>query len=279
MKLLSFLTAFLLSFPNLRASQQLSAPASSSSSQATTMPTTKPPQRDPQALGVLNQVLATSGGVTAFTAIQDFTASGTVTYFWAGEEVKGSVNLRGRGTDQFRIDASLPHGIRSWAVSNGTGSIKEMDGTSQPISYYNATNLGSLTFPYFAIMAALQDSTTSVADLGLMQVDGRQVRQIHTRRQLDALNDTQAIFSELATRDYFIDPTTYQLLKVEDMAHPAQSLTENYQHEISFSDYRLVGGVLVPFTISETIAGQQTWTIQLNQISFNTGLTDSDFQI
>jgi len=54
---------------------------------------------------------------------------------------------------------------------------------------------------------------------------------------------------------------------------------ESYQHEISFSDHRLASGLLVPFAISEKIAGQQTWTIQLSQITFNAGLSDPDFQL
>ena len=237
------------------------------------------PQRDPQALNILNQALAASGDATALSTVQDVTATGTVTYYWAGLQVQGTATARSRGISQFRIDAVLPQGVRSWAVSNGSGSLKEADGTLQPIPYYNALNLGSLTFPYFGIVAALQDSTTSVSDLGLVNVDGRQARQIHTQRNVDAFKYTQSIVGNLMVKDYFIDPTTYQLLKVQDMAHPAQSLTGSYQHEISFSDYRSVNGLLVPFAISEKIADQETWTIQLNQISFNTGLTDSDFQI
>jgi hypothetical protein len=45
-----------------------------------------------------------------------------------------------------------------------------------------------------------------------------------------------------------------------------------------FSDYRAINGILVPFSITERVAGQTTWTIQLSQIAFNTGLGDTDFQ-
>jgi len=45
-----------------------------------------------------------------------------------------------------------------------------------------------------------------------------------------------------------------------------------------FSDYRVVDGVIAPFSIVEFIAGQRTTTIQLRQIVFDTGLTQADFE-
>ncbi len=38
------------------------------------------------------------------SSVQDFTASGTITYYWAGQQVQGPATVRGRGTDQFRLD-------------------------------------------------------------------------------------------------------------------------------------------------------------------------------
>src|SRR5713226_10363550 len=121
----------------------------SSSPRLSSQQSVSAPQRDPQALTILNQVLGASGGATTLSTVQDATGTGTVTYYWAGLQVQGTATARSRGVGQFRIDAVLPQGVRSWAVSNGSGSLKETDGTLQPIPYYNALNLGSLTFPYF----------------------------------------------------------------------------------------------------------------------------------
>src|SRR5256885_3549400 len=49
-----------------------------------------------------------------------------------------------------------------------------------------------------------------------------------------------------------------QLIKIQDATHPVQTFTEDYVHEILFSDYRLVGGTLVPFSISERIDRKST---------------------
>lgn len=239
---------------------------------------TQAPQRDPQALAVLNQALAVTGGAQVLGQVQDFTATGSIIYFWAGEQVQGSVTLRGRTTDQFRFDAALSIGTRSWAVSNGEGSIRETDGTTLPIPNHNAINLGSLTFPIFTATSALQNASATVIDLGLVSTSDHQARWIRVQQTLPLMADPSWA-SKVATKDFFIDSSTLQIVKIQDMIHPPQNFIESYPHEILFSDYRLVNGVLTPFTIIETVNGQHTWTVQINQISFNTGLTDSDFQL
>ena len=235
--------------------------------------------RDPQGLAVLQQAVAASGGTTLLSSIQDFAATGTITYFWAGQDVKGSVKLLGRGLMQFRLDATLPDGVRSWVVSNGAGSLAETGGTVRAIPYHNAINLGSLTFPFFSIIAALQDSTTTVSDLGIANLGGIAPRQVRVVRNLSTQNDPQDSLSKMTTRAFFIDSQTFQLLKIQQITHPSENFTEDYEQEIVFSDYRSRNGVSVPFTITEQIAGQRTWIIQLDEIQFNLGLTDASFAV
>src|SRR5437879_4790795 len=116
------------------------------------------PRRDPQAVASLTQCLDAAGGAQAIASIQDHTGSGTITYYWAGKEVQGSVTLRGRGPGQFRLDASVPAGVRSWTVSRGSGSIKETDGRLTRIPFHNGVNFGSLSFPLLLAFNALNDS-------------------------------------------------------------------------------------------------------------------------
>lgn len=79
------------------------------------------PANDSQVLAVLNQALAVGGGSGA--GPQSFSASGSITYYWAGKEVRGSVVVQGRASDQFRLDASLPEGTRSLTVNRGKGTL------------------------------------------------------------------------------------------------------------------------------------------------------------
>jgi hypothetical protein len=240
--------------------------------------TSTTPQRDQQALSVLTQCLTAAGGAQAITAIQDYKATGTVTYFWAGQETTGTTTLQGRGVDQFRIDSALSSGNYSYIVSKGSGELKDIRGNTAHIPYHNAVTASNLSFPFAELAARLQDTSYNITYVGLVTKNGQQVHQIRTSKVLATTNATQEqTIVRLTTRDFFIDPQSFQVLGTQDMTHPNNNATQNFTHEILFSDYSVVNGVLVPLAITERIGGQQTWTIQLSQITFNVGLTDSDF--
>lgn len=259
----------LFAFSFLYASAVLCAQQSSTSS---------PPTRDQQAISILNQCLQAAGGAQAIGAIQDFTASGSITYNWAGESVNGSVTLKGRGKGQFRLDADLSNGRLSWAVNNGDGFYKELDETTRHIFYANAVNFGSLTLPYVHIAAGLNDQSTSLSYIGVNSQDNRKTYDIRIQQALPPDRDPTGILGKLTRRDFFIDTQTFQIVRVSDMVHPEKITTIDIPHEIEFSDYRSVNGVALPFSISEKTDGQHTYTIQISQISFNSGLQDADFQ-
>jgi hypothetical protein len=234
---------------------------------------------DVQAVAVLSKVLSAAGGSQALGPIQDFTASGQITYSWAGQPVQGSVSLRGRGLEQFRMDAALPEGTRSWAVSHGIGKLNKADGTNEAIPGHNAINLGSLTFPYLWLAMAAGDPHTTVSTVGTAQVDGVNAIQIRVQRHYAASFDPHGTIAQLTTRDFFIDPVSSMILKVELMTHPLKTFSISLPEDLYFSNYQRVNGVMVPFSISDTVNGQQTWSIQLSSIQFNSGLSDSDFSM
>jgi hypothetical protein len=235
-------------------------------------------QRDPQGMAILSQVLTASGGLQAISGLQDYSAAGTITYQWAGEAVQASVVVKSRGASQFRLDATLQAGVRSWAVNNGTGFLRETDGTRKPIFYQNTVNFGNLTLPFQYLASTLEDPSISVSYIGLETKGGQPVQHIQTKKIFPANTDPHETFSRLTMRDFFFDPTTFRIVSTLDMVHPDEAYTVNYPHEMDFSDYRAVDGVLVPFSVVETVSGQHTYTIQLNQVLFNTGLRDMDFE-
>ncbi len=125
-----------------------------------------------QAVTILQQALSAAGGAVGHGSIQDFAASGTITYFWAGEQVQGPATVKGRGPDQFRIDANLPEGTRTYVLNHGAGQLKDAAETLSSIPLHNTVNLGILTFPYPSIAMVLSDPLTTVSNLGLVSVDG-----------------------------------------------------------------------------------------------------------
>ena len=237
-----------------------------------------PPQRDPQGLAVLKQAIAAAGGSNALGSVQDFTASGSITYFWADQQVEGSVMLRGRGTNEFRLDANLPQGTRSWPVSKGEGSLLEATGARSSIPFSNSWNLGSLSAPHLGMLAALSDTSMSVVLVGQTAVANKQVYDVRLQKSFTLTEDLTGELSRWTSKDYLIDSENFMLMATQDVENSNDAPWQSFKHQVLFSDYRAVNGVILPFLIIETINGQQTWKVQITSITLNTGLTDSAFR-
>jgi len=241
--------------------------------------------KDPKGVDVLIQSVNASGATNPLKPIQDFLATGTITYFWAGEQVQGPATVKGRAPDQFRLDANLPSspacvgcpGTRTYAVSHGQGALKDPDGALKPIPYHNTVNIGVLSFPYLTITAALNDPLTSVSYVGLVDSSGRQLHQVRIQRRFSPEFDTDGTLSRLTITDYFVDPQTNLVLKIADMTHPDETLTEDLTHDVELGNYTSVNGVQVPMIVREKVGGNMIWELRLASISFNVGLTDANF--
>jgi hypothetical protein len=241
--------------------------------------TVTPPTRDPHAIALLQQAIAAMGGSSAIGAVKDLTGSGSVTYFWAGAEVNGPVTLRVKSDQKFRLDAQLPQGARSWVVSEGVGSLQEPTGQKTAIPFSNSWNLANLSTPSLALLAALNDSSFSIVMVGRTVLSGKQLYDVRFQKSFGAIDDPSGNLSKWSQRDYLIDPATMMVVAAQDTQYSNDSARHAFRHQVAFSDYRQVNETLFPFSITETIEGQQTWAIQLSSIALNSGLTDSTFQL
>ena len=233
--------------------------------------------RDAQAVSILTRDLSQAGGSTAIAAISDYSATGNIVFYWAGEEVKGTVNVAARGTSQFRLDSSLSDGEHSITANNGVGWTKDPDGKTTTLALPIALNLGSATLPLVQIGLALEDAASSISYVGLSTYQGEKVQDVRVVRWLFAQDSTSENSHNRTEKHFLIDPGTDMVVAVRDQAYAKDGFGPDRPHEFAFGDYRSVGGVLVPFSIKDVIDGQVTMTVQLDQISFNTGLGDVSF--
>ncbi len=233
--------------------------------------------KDPQSVTILTQTVNAAEGTQA-GSIRDFVATGSITYFWAGEQVPGSATVKGRAPDQFRLDANLAAGTRSYVASHGVGALKDTSGTITSIPYHNTINVGVPTLPYFAIAAHLSDPMSTIINMGTVtSAAGATLQDIRTQEQFTTAQDSLGMLTTLTITDYLIDPTTKLVIAVIDATHPVQTMTEAYPHEIDLENYSATGGVNVPMLVREKINGQTIWELRLSTITFNAGLTDADF--
>jgi hypothetical protein len=231
-----------------------------------------PAPRDTQAVNIVNQALATAGGAVAISAIQDYTASGNVTYH-SNPEAQGTITLSGLGLYQVRQDANLQTGVRSLVMSNGQTTTKE-SGVVKELPVQVPMMTSGLMIPCWQLAAALNSPDFSFLYKGIVEVDGRSAHDIRIELFLPDAHDTNGVIAEYFAADFFVDAATFQVLMTQD-AVPGH--LRHLIRMVRYSDYRPVGGVLVPFLIDQQIDSQRAQTIQLQQIALNTGVQDSAF--
>ena len=233
-------------------------------------------QRDPQALTILTQTLAAAGGRELLTSFQDLTETGTATYYLE-QEVTGSVIVKERGLHQIRVDADLPEGRRRTVVNGAGGSLIEPNGKFRPIKRQICADLGSLTFPYLPLLEAIDDSSITVIDGGIVTYSGVSAHKIRIEKAYTWQEDPIGNRGALDGRDIYIDPKAFMVISISDQIRFGGPRAPGVSHEILYSNYRTEGGALIPLTISERMQGVTSVTLQLEHVAFNSRLTDADF--
>jgi hypothetical protein len=231
--------------------------------------------RDSRATEILNRAVAAAGGMKAISAIHDITESGGVTFFY-GNGVRGKLVIRGLGGNHFRMDADLADGKRVWIVRDGKGTRTEKNGKDQSLSDQNAIDLERLTFPIGHVAAAIADSTTSVAFLGVEQRRGRSVYRVKLTGNLGLTPSGHAM------KDLVVDALTFDIVAVDDCnvitpERGAKAPIVNSAREVEFNNFAVVDGIRVPLSISTSLMGTRTLLIELGEVAFNTNLTDGNF--
>ena len=239
--------------------------------------------KDPQAVSVVNQALAVAGGLTAIVAVSDYTATGNITYHWT-QDVQGSLTVQARWPGDVRVDASLATGGRSRVISAGQTATKTESGaisryppsytlpSSDAYPYQPPMFPASLVLPELQLAAVLKSSRLDLSYKGIVQLNGHPVHDVQALRTPLVAGQTDTM-AEYHTLDFFIDTSTFQVVMTQD------SMPKHIVHQLQYSNYTAVNGLLVPFAVAEETGGQQTWNMQLTQIKFNTGLQDPAFAL
>jgi len=236
--------------------------------------TPSPASKDPQAMNILNQALAVAGGAQAILAVADYTATGIVIYPTPqAANVTGTVTIVGRGLKQFRLDEVLPTGSESQSVNNGGITVKSSAGAIQIAPYPAPMMAGSITLPYLQLAALSVDPNIRLIYKGIISQAGVPLHDIRASRVFPGQANLNGPFVDLGNADLFIDASTLHLVMAQDTAR------RGVVRAIQYSDYRTVMSVAVPFSVSELINSAVVRQIRLNQISFNSGLQDSAFDL
>lgn len=236
-------------------------------------------QRDQQALTILKQTIAASGGQQLLASIQDITETGKIAFHAANsDDMDSNVTVKGRGLHQLKLEADQSTGKRTVVVNGYGGSLKGADGRSMPLNHQSAAGLGSITLPYLILIAAVQDTSTKIVYKGLVTHNGASVHDVRFQTVYPKQQDPQGDRGEREARDFYIDPNTLFITAVSDRFHFSRAPhDEGIVHEVLYSNYQPEDGIIVPLTIVETAHGVTSFTMKLSHVTFNSGLGDSEF--
>jgi hypothetical protein len=234
------------------------------------------PQRDPQAVTVLTQSLAAMGGAGA-SQVQDSLTQAAVTFPGSSTAGTATVAIKTKGPDRMRVDNSAGGRVAGVITDRGR-LLRQTDkgwvvGPSSNARHKRVTHLPVLLLAY-----ELARSDLSATYVGLEAVGTQPAHHIRLARVSASGN---AGFDDQLTKnsqiDLFVNLQTFLVVKVSYIHLSDLDWRVGLPEEVYYSDYRSVGGIIVPFSQRTVFNGNPIFDLRLSSVAFNVGMTDADF--
>jgi outer membrane lipoprotein-sorting protein len=226
---------------------------------------TPPAASAKEALAVVDKMIAAMGGRKTLASIQDTTISGTAEIIQFGVTVP--VTIYQKEPDKLRVDLVIAEagmtivqaydGRKGWMTSPQSGAIEEM--------------------PDFMVREIARQAGANRALL-----EPRKLDVAYALKPKAIVEGRDFIVLEQTLRDghkttFYLDPATYLPYKTQTRnvdAGGAEVDSESYT-----TDYRKVGGVMVPYAVRVVQNGADAQRITVADVAFNTGLEDDVFTL
>ncbi len=226
--------------------------------------------KDPVAITLLGQALANVGAVPGF--IQDSVTTGTLTY---SDGSAGNFKIETKGSS-VRQQLDLPDKSLVSVVKGGQGYV-QVNGARRTLPPHIAKYSGPYYLSALLRMTNSAQANAQVRYIGKDTVNGISVHHIVlTFLPTDATPvDAEALISEFHV---FLDAQSLTLVKTQSFHFSPVAIENRSICDTYFTDYRKVQGVMIPFHITEQVAGQPYSEIVVSDVALNSGLSDADFQ-
>lgn len=230
-----------------------------------------------QARAILNQALNASG--YASRPLPGFTASGTISYYAGVDKQVGTVEIKARGYDQFRMDATMPTGTRTVSFDRSSGRHKEPNGRMLELPAHAMLVAINPLLPYMELANALSRADYSFSYQGTVQEGSHQLHIIRLRRIITKAQDPTGQVEELTQADYFIDGQSLQITRINSTIASNTNINERYPQVIEFENYAGKSAIIVPTTVRLILGGSTAWEVQISNLVASNGLSDADFSV
>ena len=228
--------------------------------------------RDPTAIAFLQKSVA----AMALTAPLDSSATGNITIVEGSTTESGSISIQTLGTGDTAETVDLPDGQR--AVVYSYGEAKEVNGTQStrpPVELIVVDQCAD--FPLPLLSAILGNPDESFRYIGQETLNGTPVQHIQVWNSFAYKVRLQKL-APFSKRDIWLDSASFLPVEVAYSRRAGGGAVHSIPVEVFFAGYKNVDGVLYPFQINKSYNGTPWQTITIQNVSFNTGLTDVQFQ-
>lgn len=212
----------------------------------------------------------------ATTVPLDSSAAGNITIVEGSTTQNGTISIQTLGTGNTSETINLPEGQRSVVFSYGFA--KETNGTQSvnPVVELMVTDQCA-DFPLPILVAALNNTDEGFQYIGQETLNGATVQHIKIWDSFSSKPRMQKL-APLSTRDVWLDGTLNLPVKIAYLRQAGRGAVSSIRMEVFFSNYTTLNGVQYPYLINKSFNGTPWQTITIQNVSFNTGLTDSQFQ-
>lgn len=237
-----------------------------------------PARQDATAVQILKQAIQAIAVSPDALAYRSFALTGSI--LPEGASSPEAITVLSRGLYDLRFAIAHSDGTAHVAVmrSDAKNGVRDEKGRVTKIvrNARTGTDVPLILLP--GTLADLLAVAGTIRDLGMDTVNGRTVHHVAISRQFPSGLDPDGVMKARSTIEFFIDADNFLVLKI---AHTAtdQSGRRSIDRSVVFADFRSVGGVMVPFLITESLGGQKTWAVTAISLDFQRALQDTDFQL
>jgi hypothetical protein len=210
---------------------------------------------------------------TSGVAVQDSVATGTIS-LWDG--TNGTITIKTKGLVLLHNDITI-NGNQTTTVTNGSSGYILKSGVKTAVPIWITKHKRPEHIPVFSRMADYAQPNTAITYVGQESIAGASVH--HIRISSTPMDDTPPDLEDLISEFHvFVDATSMLPVKTLSFDLSPLAMQNRAPIETYFSDYRSVGGILVPFRRTRFLGGHMQMDVVLTAVQLNVGLPMSDFQ-
>lgn len=229
------------------------------------------PARSPEAVALLAQCAAAMGAAN----VLDSYAEGTVTRADAREPAS-AVIVRSKGSDRVRTDVAAQDRQETYVINRGAGH-ESRDGArknqpAQATRYHRPEHVPALACLIDVTRPAMQVSYEG------MEQHGRET--LHHLKFLATPRSEKTRWADELMSEFhvYLDAQSLLVRKTRSFVFAPNAIENHSTWEVSYSDYRVVAGVLMPFRIERFDNGQKLDEVVFTNVRVNVGIADSEFE-